>query len=212
MVVDVLFGEIASLLFGGQRGHRRFVFAEEEFFVQSSYQVVAVLLCGVAEQYDSVGRVAVVADGVLASLRLVGELGEDGGDRVGFEVGRQVAQQNHAAAVVERGHPDALVMEAVLLAEVLVNRICRPCCRTAVDVHMLVGDILVIQQTGALPFHALPEGCPHHHEHNHPHDCRDGNQPEEGFVRFLAHRGLVFVKCSAYSVTRGARRGWRCGR
>ena len=99
LVVDILLGEITAFFFGRQLHHRGLVFGKEEFPIQPLDQPVAILLCGVAQQDDQVGGVAVVADGVLALLCLVCELSKDGRDGIRLEVWRDVAQQNHAAAV-----------------------------------------------------------------------------------------------------------------
>ena len=192
LVVDILLGKIMAFFFGRQLHHRGLVFTEKEFPIQSPYQPVAILLSGVAEQDEHISHVAIIPYGMLTLLRLVRKLGKDRRDGIRLEVGRDVAKQNHAAAVAKRCHPYALIMEAVLLAEVLVNGVRHPCCLAPVYVYVLVRDILILKQPCALPLHALPYPRPQQKQYNRNTDCRNGNQPDEFFVGFIVHICLYF--------------------
>ena len=100
-------------------------------------------MCSVAEQNNDVGNETVVSDVVFPHLLLICELCEDGSYGVGFEMRGYVAQQDNMAAVVERGFADGLVVEAVFLPEVFIDRVVCRCSNTAVDVDILVWNIFI---------------------------------------------------------------------
>ena len=84
-------------------------------------------------------------------------------------------------------------MEAVLLAEVLVNRVRHPRRLAPVDVHVLVRDILILKQPCALPLHALPYPRPQQKQHNPHRDCHDSNQPTSQFMSGLNHISTCII-------------------
>ena len=185
--VDVLMGEITSFLLCGQSRHRWFIFRKEELFVQPFEQPVAVLPCGVAQQYKHICSVTVVSDGVLALLCLVSELCKDRRYGISLEMRRYVAQQNHAAAVWERCHPHALIMEAVLLAKVIVYRVRHPRRLATVYIHILTGDILIIKQPRTLPLHTLPYPRPRQTDYSNGCNHCNLSYPKNCYLAFSSH-------------------------